>query len=55
MPWALSAAFFLLLKRNAMVPFEAGSLASYANAPQNVQSFAKLAMLVGSNCLDFWR
>jgi hypothetical protein len=32
-PCALSA-FFLLLKRNAIVPFEAGNLLCYANLPQ---------------------
>ena len=31
--WALSA-FFLLLKRNAIVPFETGNLELYANEPQ---------------------
>lgn len=36
-PWALSA-FFLLLNRNAIVPFEAGGLLSYADAPQNLQN-----------------
>ena len=36
--WALSA-FFLLLKRNAIVPFEAGNLSIYANAPQTLPLF----------------
>jgi hypothetical protein len=35
MAWALSA-FFLLLKRNAIVPFVAGNLVFYANARQPV-------------------
>jgi hypothetical protein len=34
--WILSA-FFLLLKRNAIVPFEAGNLVNYTNARQNLR------------------
>jgi hypothetical protein len=34
-PCALSA-FFLLLKRNAIVPFEAGNLVCYANLPRTL-------------------
>jgi hypothetical protein len=33
------SAFFLLLKRNAIVPFEAGNLSRYANAPQTLLVF----------------
>jgi hypothetical protein len=37
-PCALSA-FFLLLKRNAIVPFEAGNLLCYANLPRTLVVF----------------
>jgi hypothetical protein len=33
------SAFFLLLKRNAIVPFKAGNLACYANLPQALLVF----------------
>ena len=36
------------------MPFEAGSLLSYANAPQNLQMyFSMFVLVVSSNCFDF--
>jgi hypothetical protein len=56
-PCALSA-FFLLLKRNAIVPFEAGNLLCYANLLQTLLVFVISRNLfsfgVGSSTFRWW-